>query len=95
MRRYSSQRNGRKGGRPKVTNQNNFKLPNITLVILTQYQYEALLEKYGYKLITNALNIFEEWLKSSPEGAKYRGKNNYGHFRNDGWVINSAKFHSH
>ena len=91
MRRYSSQRNGRKGGRPKGEEKKKFRLPNITLVILTQSQYETLLDKYGYNLITKALWIFEEWLKSSPEGAKYRGKNNYGHFRNDGWVINSAK----
>ena len=91
MRKYSSIRNGRKGGRPKANNQKNFKLPNITFVILTQSQYETLLERYGYNIITKALDILEEWLKTSPDGFKYRGKNNYWHFRDDGWVINSAK----
>ena len=51
----------------------------------------SLIEKYGYELLRKALLILEEWLKSSPEGEKYRGKNNYAHFRSDGWVINSAK----
>ena len=89
--KFSCIRNGRKGGRPKSENQKDFKLSEITVVILTQNQYKTLVEKYGYNLITKAIKILEEWLKTSPMGAKYRGKNNYGHFRNDGWVINSAK----
>lgn len=91
LRRYSSIRNGRKGGRPKADCKTSLRLPDITLVILTQNQYNTLIEKYGYILIAKALEILESWLKSSPDAEKYRGKNNYGHFRNDGWVINSAK----
>lgn len=82
--------NGRKGGRPKYSAK--FEIPGINLVILTETQYNSLLEKYGYDLLKKALLIFESWLESSPVGEKYIGKNNYGHFRSDGWVINTAKF---
>ena len=87
----ASKKNGKKGGRPNYDNIKKLELPNITLVILTQNQYNTLLEKYGYKIINKALIILEQWLKTSPSAEKYRGKNNYGHFRADGWVINSAK----
>lgn len=90
MRRYSSIRNGKKGGRPAFDT-HRIELPNIEMVILTPTQYGTLLEKYGYELVKKALNILENWLKTSPEASKYRGKNNYGHFRADGWLINSAK----
>ena len=83
--------NGKKGGRPLYDCDIKIEIPECNLVILTPYQYGTLLEKYGYNLLTKALSIFEDWLKSSPKGEKYRGKNNYGHFRSDGWVINAAK----
>ena len=76
---YSSIENGKKGGRPKYDSEVKISLPDIDFVILTPTQYGSL------------ILILEEWLKSSPEGEKYRGKNNYAHFRSDGWVINSAK----
>ena len=91
MRKRSSKLNGRKGGRPKGNNKNPFELPEFSFVILTENEYKTLLEKYGYKLINKALCILENWLESSPEGWKYRGKNNYAHFRSDGWLINLAK----
>ncbi len=81
--------NGKKGGRPKYHTK--AEIPGINLVILTPVQYNSLLEKYGYELLKKALLILENWLKFSPKGSKYAGKNNYGHFRSDGWVINSAK----
>ena len=83
--------NGKKGGRPMYDCDIKIEIPECSLVILTPYQYSTLLEKYGYNILMKALSIFESWLKSSPEGEKYRGKNNYGHFRSDGWVINTAK----
>lgn len=88
---FSSVENGKKGGRPVYNSQMKMALPNIELVILTPSQYGSLLEKYGYELLNKALSILEDWLKNSPQGDKYRGKNNYGHFRSDGWVINLAK----
>lgn len=88
---YSSVQNGKKGGRPKYNNELKIQLPEINLVILTPNQYNSLIEKYGYQLLNKALTILENWLQTSPQAEKYRGKNNYAHFRADGWVINSAK----
>ena len=84
--------NGKKGGRPKQDSSIRIELPDIELVILTPTQYGSLLEKYGYELLRKALKILDSWLKSgSPASGKYIGKNNYAHFRSDGWVVNEAK----
>ena len=88
---YSSVENGKKGGRPVYDKETKISLPEIDLVILTPNQYGSLIEKYGYELCRKALFILGNWLKNSPEGERYRGKNNYAHFRSDGWVINTAK----
>ena len=86
-----SQNNGKKGGRPKQDSKIRIELPEIELVILTPNQYSSLIEKYGYELIRKALEILDSWLKrGSKDSKKYRGKNNYAHFRSDGWVINTA-----
>ncbi len=91
-RTIASIENGKKGGRPKYDSKIRVIIPNIDFVILTPSQYGSLIEKYGYELLYKALKILENWLISSPQGEKYRGKNNYAHFRSDGWVINTAKF---
>ena len=92
MKNNVSIQNGRKGGRPNSDCYvSTYIIPNINMVILTEHQYNALLERYGMELLKKALSILEDWLKSSPIGIKYRGKNNYAHFRSDGWVINTAK----
>lgn len=83
--------NGKLGGRPKYGVDMKVQIPDIEFVILTPSQYSSLLEKYGCELLQRALLILENWLKTSPQSEKYRGKNNYGHFRSDGWVINLAK----
>ena len=84
--------NGLKGGRPKQDSKIRIELPDIDLVILTPIQYGSLLEKYGYELLQKALFILDNWLKSGSKYAiKYVGKNNYAHFRSDGWVVNEAK----
>ena len=92
MKKNPSSLNGKKGGRPSggkyITP---FIIPDINLVILTEHQYNTLVERYGKILFQKALSIFDEWLKTSPVGNKYIGKNNYAHFRADGWVINMAK----
>ena len=83
--------NGRKGGRPKSDLKVRIEIPDINLVILTPKQYNSLIERYGYELLNKARKILENWLSKSPEGEKFRGKNNYAHFRTDGWVINMAR----
>ena len=91
----SSRENGKKGGRPKQDSSIRIELPEIELVILTPVQYEFLLKKYGYELIKKSLLILDNWLKKGGKNSeKYVGKNNYGHFRSDGWVINYAKRNS-
>ena len=88
----NSRINGKKGGRPKQDSRIRIELPDISLVILTPTQYGSLLEKYGYDLLRKALLILDEWLLRGGKFAKkYVGKNNYAHFRSDGWVINEAK----
>ena len=85
--------NGQKGGRPKQDSRIRIELPNIDLEILTPTQYGSLLEKYGYELLEKALHILDDWLKTGNKySIKYVGKNNYAHFRSDGWVINEARF---
>ena len=88
---YSSTINGKKGGRPSYSINIKIEIPTNSFVILTPDQYNTLIEKYGYKLIEKAVEILSNWLTTSPHGEKYKGKNNYGHFRSDGWVINTAK----
>ena len=84
--------NGQKGGRPKQDSRIRIELPEIDLVILTPTQYGSLLEKYGYELLRKSLLILDSWLKSgSRPASKYIGKNNYAHFRSDGWVVNTAR----
>lgn len=80
--------NGIKGGRPKQDSNIRIDLPDVNLVILTPAQYGSLLEKYGCELIQKALLILDSWLGCG--GKKYAGKNNYAHFRADGWLLNEA-----
>ena len=91
MHNPASAENGKKGGRPIISPENRLQIPEITFVILTKSQYDNLISKYGFSLIQKALKILDNWLGKSPEGNKYCGKNNYAHFRSDGWVINTAK----
>lgn len=91
-RRLICKQNGQKGGRPKQDSKICIELPDIDLVILTPTQYGSLLEKYGYELLRKSLHILDDWLKSGSRVAnQYIGKNNYAHFRSDGWVVNEAR----
>lgn len=84
--------NGQKGGRPKQDSTIRIELQDIDMVILTPTQYGSLLEKYGYELLRKSLFILDNWLKSGGKlSSRYVGKNNYAHFRSDGWVVNEAK----
>ena len=88
----NSMKNGKKGGRPKInTHITSIAIPGVDTVILTEYQYDTLIQRYGELILNKALKILDSWLISSPYAAKYKGKNNYAHFRSDGWVINAAK----
>ena len=92
MKRFYRVKNGKKGGRPSSEEcLNSFYLPEFSTIILTETQYNTLLEKYGTELLKKALKILEDWLCSSPLAEKHKGKNNYAHFRSDGWVINMAR----
>lgn len=84
--------NGKKGGRPRQDSEIYIQIPEIRLVNLTPCQYEKLLSRYGAEILTNAVSVLDKWLcAGSHEAEKYIGKNNYAHFRSDGWVINEAK----
>lgn len=86
--------NGRKGGRPKQDSKIYIQIPNIKLVSITPEQYEILLKKYGENVLKKAFLILDNWLCSgSPHAEKFIGKNNYAHFRSDGWVIHEATKH--
>ena len=87
----NSIKNGKRGGRPTSSSITAIHIPGINTVILTESQYNTLIEKYGVIILNKALQIFDKWLATSPYGEKYAGKNNYAHFRADGWVINAAK----
>ena len=89
MKRIYSKRNGKKGGRPAMDKFSTL-IPELNTVILTENQYNKLLEKYGKTLLLKALEILDNWLLSQ-SGNKYKGKNNYAHLRSDGWVINEAR----
>ena len=90
MKKQYRVKNGKKGGRPPMNNFSTFIIPKLNTVILTENQYNKLLEKYGKSLLQKALEILDNWLLSQ-SGIKYKGKNNYAHLRSDGWVINEAK----
>ena len=92
MRKNHFRLNGEKGGRPKGNAYiSSFLIPEFNMIILTEHQYDTLLNRYGTALLNKALYIFQQWLLTSPNSEKYKGKNNYAHFRADGWVINEAK----
>lgn len=89
---FMNRKNGKKGGRPKLDSKIRIELPEIELVILTPDQYGCLLEKYGYDLLRKSLRILDNWLQRGGRASeKYVGKNNYAHFRSDGWLLNEAR----
>ena len=71
----------------------NIKLEHGELVNLTKEQYEKLTFKYGHIFINKAIEILNNWLKRNTKySKKCLNKNNYNHFRKDGWVINETKY---
>lgn len=86
-------KNGCKGGRPKdeESPRKDFG-EDIENVTLTESQWERIVAKRGEKLAYQMVKVLEEWLAIGGATAKqYIGKNNYGHFKSDGWVYQEAK----
>jgi len=91
--KITSKKNGKFGGRPRVSSLEKIELSNAENVILTQIQYDKLLDKYGTELFEKALLVLDKWLtEGSDKAKKYIGKNHYAHFRSDGWLINNARY---
>ena len=86
-------KNGCKGGRPKDDDSPRKDFgEDIENVILTESQWERIVAKRGEKLAIKMVEVLDEWLSLGGANAKqYIGKNNYGHFKADGWVLNQAK----
>lgn len=86
-------KNGCKGGRPKDDDSPRKDFgEDINTVILTESQWERIVAKRGEKLALKMVKVFDDWLSVGGANAKqYIGKNNYGHFKADGWVLNEAK----
>lgn len=85
--------NGSKGGRPKkdvITER--VEIPDIEFVNLDKEDFEKLKSKFGEELIMQGITILDNWLaKKSAAATIYLGKNHYGHFRKDGWVLSEAQ----
>lgn len=82
----------RKSGRKKVSIKMSIKIKNAELVNLTQEQYNKLEYRYGHIFVRNAVNIFNQWLKSKTKNSnKFLNKNNYASFRSDSWIIIETK----
>ncbi len=86
-------KNGCKGGRPKDDDSPRKDFgEDIENVILTESQWERIVAKRGERLALKMVEVLDEWLTIGGANAKqYLGKNNYGHFKADGWVLNQAK----
>lgn len=85
-------KNGCKGGRPKDDDSPKKKFDEFELITLTEAQWEKITIKYGEELALKMVEIFDNWLSVGGKTAQqYIGKNNYGHFKSDNWVLNKAK----
>lgn len=85
-------RNGKKGGRPKDEDSPKKNIKDIEYVILTETQYDKLIEKFGDTVTNKAIKLLDNWLaKGSPTAKGYIGKNHYAHFRSDNWCIKQAQ----
>lgn len=85
--------NGEKGGRPsRPTIQDRMIVNDIDFVNLEKSDYDKLVEKFNKEVIDTGIQILDNWLaKGSKTSKEHIGKNHYGFFRKDSWVINEAK----
>lgn len=85
-------KNGCKGGRPKDEDSPKKDFDEDCLVTLTENQWERIVAKRGEKLAIKMVEVLDDWLSIGGTNAKqYIGRNNYGHFKSDGWVFQTAK----
>lgn len=67
---------------------NDIKLDGIEYVRLTEKQYKKLIDTWGDDVANEAIKVLDNWLAKNGSAQKgYIGRNNYGHFRSDGWVM--------
>lgn len=67
------------------------KFEGLSLINLTQKEYETLIKKYGQDKVITAIRIFDNWLeKKGKTASQYIGKAHYAHFKSDGWVWERA-----
>lgn len=69
-------------------------IDGINCVHLVEEDYKSLCSKYGDEVVNTGIKILDDWLSLRGRRAQsYLGKdyNHIGHFRADGWVINTAK----
>lgn len=67
------------------------KFEGLSLINLTQKEYETLIKKYGQDKVKTAIRIFDNWLeKKGKTASQYIGKAHYAHFKSDGWVWERA-----
>lgn len=85
-------KNGCKGGRPKDEDSPKKDFGEDCLVTLTENQWERIVAKRGEKLAIKMVEVLDDWLSIGGTNAKqYIGRNNYGHFKSDSWVLQTAK----
>lgn len=83
---------GKKGGRPTNDNTPIKKIEGITLVNLSEKQYDTLIDKYGEKITQKAIELFDDYLNKGTKTAReYIGKNHYAHFKVDSWAVRKAE----
>ena len=66
-------------------------IKNFGRVLLTQKQYEKLVESYGEDLSKFAIQLLNEKILANKNDTNlYNAKNHYQYFRKDGKIINFA-----
>lgn len=80
------------GGRPKDDDSPLMKLPDIDCVNITESQYKRACEKFGETVTDKAITILDSWLaRGGKTQQQYIGKNHYGFFKSDNWIIKNAQ----
>jgi hypothetical protein len=81
-------RNKRREAAKNTDKAEDIKIDGIEFVRLTEKQFKKLVELHGEDVILAAIKILDDWLAKNGQAQKgYIGRNNYGHFRKDGWVL--------
>jgi hypothetical protein len=85
-------KNGVKGGRPNDNDAPRIDIKDVEYVNLTEPQYKRACEKFGENIVNKAISCLESWLAlKGRTQEQYLGKNHYGFFKSDNWVIKKAQ----